>query len=330
MAVEPAGTMIRMGIIGAGQAGLLHARAVVASPRAVLTHVVDADRGRGERLAADAGARYSPDHRGVLGEVDAVTICVPHTALAGIAIDVARAGVHMILEKPMATTLEDADRVMAAARATGVVLMIGFVHRYRPEAQRAYQLVTSGAIGAPCFLTDHGAGGGQAAWPAWVQRARDGGGALLYSGVHRIDRARWLLGRRVATVYGSTAALLPGSDADSSFAALLAFEEGLRAAITHHYHAIAISPQWETDIYGADGVIRMRTGESLEIITPSRTWREDAGPDRRFEEEVAAFLDAIEGNSSVIPSGDDGRAALEIALAIVASHATGRAVSVPG
>lgn len=129
-------------------------------------------------------------------------------------------------------------------------------------------------------------------------------------------------------MYGSVAALLSESDADSSFAALLAFEGGLRAAITHHYHAIAISPQWETDIYGADGVIRMHTGENLDIITPKRTWREDAGPDRRFNEEVAAFLDAIEGNGGIIPSGEDGRAALEIALAIVASHATGQAIKV--
>ncbi len=320
--------MIRMAIIGAGQAGLLHARAVSASPRAAVTHVVDADRDRGERLAADTGARYSSDYHAVLGEVDAVSICVPHAALAGIAIDTAVAGVHMILEKPMATTLEDADRVIAAARAAGIVLLVGFVHRYRPEALRAHQVITSGAIGEPRFLTDHSAAGGQAAWPAWVQRAQEGGGALLYSGVHRIDRARWLLGRSVTTVQGSTAALLPGSDADSSFAALLQFQGAVRAAITHHYHAIAVPPHWETAVYGTEGVLRMRTGESLEVISSKGTWREDAGPDRRFDNEVVAFLDAIDGKGNAIPSGEDGRAALEIALAIIASHATGRRISV--
>jgi len=323
--------MIRIGIIGAGQAGQLHARAIAANPRATLTYVVDADRGRGERLAADTGARYAADHRAVLGEVDAVSICVPHPALAAIAIDAAEAGLHMIIEKPMATTLPDADRVIAAARKARIVLMVGFVHRYRPEAQRAHALITSGAIGEPVFLTDHSAGGDQTAWPAWVQRARDGGGALFYSGVHRIDRARWLLGGRVASVRGSVAALLPGSDADSSFAALLDFVNGRRAAITHHYHAVPIPARWETDIYGADGVIRMRTGESVEIMTSTGSTREDAGPDRRFDNEVEAFLDAIAGKGNVIPSAEDGRDALEIALAIAASSpGATRTISAPG
>lgn len=311
--------MIRIGIIGAGQAGQLHARAIAANPRGRLTHVVDADRARGERLAAETGARYAADHRAVLDDVDAVSICVPHIALAGVAVDAAQAGVHMLLEKPMATTLADADRVIAAARAARIVLMIGFVHRYRPEALRAHALIASGAIGEPVFLTDHSAGGDQRAWPAWVQRAQDGGGALFYSGVHRIDRARWLLGGRVTSVRGSVAALLPGSDADSSFAALLDFADGQRAAITHHYHARPIPARWDTDIYGADGAIRMRTGESLEIMTPKGVVREDAGPDRRFDNEVAAFFDAIDGRGNVIPTAEDGRAALEIALAIAAS-----------
>ena len=320
---------VRFGIIGAGQAGAHHARGVLANPRAAVTWVADPLRGPGEALAAQCGARYFADYRQGLGDADAVSICVPHAALAEAAVTCAGAGVHVLLEKPMALTLEDADRVLDATRKAGVRLMVGFVHRYRPEAQRAFELITSGSIGEPKFLTDHSFSGGEASWPAWVQQASAGGGSLLYSGVHRIDRARWLLGREVRTVNGSTAALLPGSDADSSFTAVMGFEGAGRAAMTHHYHAINIRPVWETIVHGTEGMIRMLTGEGLEVIDRRGSRREAAGPDLRFEEEVNAFLDAVEGKAPVLCTLDEGLQTLRVNLAALASCDDGRWQNIP-
>jgi predicted dehydrogenase len=319
--------MIRIGIIGAGQAGVQHARAVQVTTKAAVAWVADTDPARGGPLAAQCGARFLADYHHGLAGADAVSICVPHALLADVAVAAARAGLHMLLEKPMATTLGDADRVIDEARRAGVVLMVGFVHRYRPEARRAHTLIAAGAIGAPCFITDRSTGGGQDTWPAWVQRADQGGGLLLYSGVHRIDRARWLMGRQVTGVQGSTEALLPGSDVDSSVGALLAFEGGGRAALTHHFHAVGVPNTWETDVHGTDGMIRIHTGEELEIFDRTGVSREAAGPDRRFEEEIDAFLDATAGRGRGIPSGEDGRDALAVALAIAESGATGAPVS---
>jgi predicted dehydrogenase len=87
---------------------------------------------------------------------------------------------------------------------------------------------------------------------------------------------------------------------------------------------------WETDVHGSDGMIRIRTDEGLEIFDRRGTSREVAGPDRRFEEEVEAFLDAVAGLRSDIPSGEDGREVLAIALAIRESHVTGRSVMLSG
>jgi predicted dehydrogenase len=319
----------RVGIIGTGQAGAHHARAILASRRASVAWVADPARARGEALAARCQARYVSDFNAALNDVDAVSICVPHAALAETAVAAAQAGVHLLLEKPMATTLADADRVIAAARRSGVTLMVGFVHRFRPEAARARELIAAGAIGPPALLTDHGFGGGQDAWPAWVQQARDGGGLLLYSGVHRFDRARWLLGREVISVCGSLAALLPGSDVDSSYGALLTMDGGARAVLSHHYHAIPVPHAWDTEAHGGDGLIRIHAGEGLEVITREGTRHVAAGPDRRFEEQFEAFLDAIDGAREPAPSGADGRAALAVALAIARSHATGAVVSLP-
>lgn len=317
----------RVGIIGAGQAGAHHATAIMASRRASVAWVADPVPARGEALAERCRTRYVGDFREALETAEAVCICVPHDRLADVAVEAARAGVHLLLEKPMATTLADADRVIAAARERDVRLMVGFVHRFRPEAAEAHRLIASGAIGPPVLVTDRGFGGGQEAWPAWVQRTRAGGGLLLYSGVHRFDRVRWLLAREVIAVRGSVAALLPGSDVDSSYGALLDLDGGGRAVLSHHYHAIPTPHVWETEVHGLDGLIRIRTGEGLELVTRQSTRRAPSGPDRRFEEQLEAFLDAIDGTWDPRPSGADGRAALAIALAVAQAHATGEAVS---
>jgi UDP-N-acetylglucosamine 3-dehydrogenase len=320
---------VRFGIIGAGQAGAHHARGILADRRGTVAWVADPIRERGEALAARCGARYVADYRRQLGDIQAVSICTPHVFLAETAIAAADAGAHILLEKPMALTLHDAARVLDAARTADIRLMIGFVHRYRHEARRTFELIRAGAIGEPQFVTDHSFSGGQAAWPTWVQQVATGGGSLLYSGVHRIDRARWLLGHEVATVAGSTAALLTSSDVDSSFAAVLRFEDGTRAAITHHYHTMPVRSSWETVVHGTEGMIRMLTGERLEITDLGGTSTEAAGPDRHFEVEIAAFLDAIEGKPRAIPTGEDGRAVLAVALAIFESNATGQTANVP-
>ncbi|MDR7467996.1 MAG: Gfo/Idh/MocA family oxidoreductase [Armatimonadota bacterium] len=317
---------IRHGVIGAGQAGAQHARAVARSPQATLAWIADPVVEHGAPLAAELGTTHYTDYRAGLGQVETVSICVPHAALSRTALEAIAAGCHVLLEKPMATSLTDADAVIAAASTAGVVLMVGFVHRYRQEVRRAFQLLRDGAVGTPVFLADYGVGGGQERWPAWVQRAEAGGGLLLYTEVHRIDRARWLLGEEVTAVWGSLGAFLPGSDVESSVAALLHFPRGVRASLVYHYHQIALPFRWETEVHGTDGMLRIITGRGLEIATAGRTWWEDAPAEGHFDAELAAFLNAVAGEPGDLPTGLDGREALRIARAIADSHAKRRLV----
>lgn len=318
--------MTRYGLIGAGKAGELHAHAIAASRRATFVWVADPDRARGEAMAAQYGTRWLADFRQGLGDVDAVSVCTPHHLLAGTAIALADARTHMVLEKPMAISLREADAVLAGARKAKVTLMVGFVHRYRPDVARAHELVRDGAIGAPQFVVDRTANGDLETWPDWVRRSHTGGGLLMYSGVHRIDRARWFLGQNVIAVHGSTASLVENTDVDSSSAALLVCDRGGRAALTQHFHVHDVPFTWETDIHGTEGMIRIRTGHGIDVSTRRGTVTEPAGPDRKFEGEIEAFLDTLEGRQTGIPTGDDGRAALAIALGIVESSKIGQSV----
>jgi predicted dehydrogenase len=306
----------------------LHARAVLASHRASVAWIADPVRERGEALASECAARYADDIASALADVDAVSICVPHFVLAETAITAAHAGVHILLEKPMATTLTDATSVIEATRTAGRVLMIGFVHRFRPEAQRAHALIAAGAIGEPRLLVDQCVGGNQTAWPAWAKKTSSGGGQLLYAGVHRFDRARWLLGCDVRAVRGEIPALVLDSEVDTSYTALLTLEESARAVLSFCLHAIKVPFAWETVVHGTHGMVRLRAGEGIEVIDSQRSWYEASGPERHFDAEIETFLDAIAGHASAaIPSGHDGWAALEVALAIARSHSTGATIS---
>jgi predicted dehydrogenase len=318
--------MLRFGLIGAGKAGELHAHAIGASRRAKFVWIADPDRARGEALAERYGARHLSDFKEGLGDVDAVSVCAPHHMLAGIAVTVAQAGRHMVLEKPMAISLREADTVLAAARSASVTLMVGFVHRYRPDVARAYELVQSGVIGAPRFVVDRTANGDLGTWPDWVLRSQNGGGLLMYSGVHRVDRARWFLGQNVLSVHGSTASLVENTDVDSSTAALLICDRGGRASLTQHFHVHDIPFTWETDIHGTEGMIRIRTGHGIDIWTRGSTRTEPAGQDRKFEGEIEAFIDKLEGKPVVIPTGEDGRAVLAIALGVIESSRIGQSI----
>jgi predicted dehydrogenase len=304
---------VRYGVIGAGHAGTQHARAVARFPQATLAWIADPVVERRARLAAELGTIHHTDYRAGLEHVEAVSVCVPHAALSRAALDALAAGCHVLLEKPRAPALADADAVGAAAAAARVVLMVGFVHRYRQEVRLALQLLRDGVVGTPVFLADYGMGGGQERWPAWVQRAETGGGLLLYTEVHRIDRARWLLGEEVTAVWGSLGAFLPGSDVESSVAALLHFPRGVRASLVYHYHRIALPFRWEIEVHGTDGMLRIVTGRGLEVATVGRTWREDAPTEGHFDAELAAFLNAVAGEPGDIPTGLDGREALRIA-----------------
>ena len=198
--------MLRLGLIGAGKAARLHAAAAATLEGVRVVAVADLEPTRGQPLARQLGGRYVREAGDLLAlDVDAVVIALPHAFLAPTARAALAAGKHVLVEKPMAVNLAEADDVVAAARATGLVLQVGYVHRYRPEAETARRLVAGGAIGRPTLVVeDHSLSGDETVGP-WVWDADlTGGGALIYSGIHGIDRIRWLTGQEVCLAFAQT------------------------------------------------------------------------------------------------------------------------------
>jgi len=138
---------VRIAVIGAGRMGRLHAQKLAANPRARLVAVADPDAARARALAAELGCRAESTHRALLGELDAAVVAAPAAVHHAIAEDCLEAGLHLLVEKPLARSLAQADRLAELALRRGRVLQVGHIERYNPAFQA---LLAEG--GQPLFI----------------------------------------------------------------------------------------------------------------------------------------------------------------------------------
>jgi predicted dehydrogenase len=319
------GHRLRIGVIGAGTAGGRHAAAYQKLTDAELVAIVDPEPTRGEALAKESGARYFQETTDSFWKsVDAVSVCPPHNLLAACALAAIDHRKAVLLEKPMALTLPDAEAVTTAAQQADVPLMVGFVHRFRAEAQAARQAIVEGAIGTPIFAVEHLiAGAGPT--PGWIwRRELAGGGVVLYNGIHGIDRLRWLIGREVIQVFANSATASHAADVEDVLVATLLFEGGVSASFVQHIAAYPLPPGWRSEIYGTGGALLLGPESSLTQSTAWRTTTLRAERDDRFLAETTEFVAAVRDGRQPSVTGADGRAALAIALALYESAATGQ------
>ncbi|MBM1173656.1 Gfo/Idh/MocA family protein [Microvirga arabica] len=221
--------MIGVGIIGAGHFGAVHARAMaeVESIRLVACCREDADAA--SAFAAEHGGKSYTDWRALLDDptVDAVLIATPHHLHEEIAIKAARAGKHILLEKPMAPSVAACDAVLAAAETNRVKLMIGHVMHFALPCLKAKEIIDSGVLGAPVV-------GSSWMIKLWMESNRrpwhlnsdSGGGMLMTAGIHALDRLIWLMGQPVVGVTAMTGTYFHEQEADDAALIGLRFANG--------------------------------------------------------------------------------------------------------
>jgi predicted dehydrogenase len=141
---------VRIAVIGVGHLGRHHARILAAMEGAQLVAVVDTAADRAAATAASTGARALTDYRELLGQVDAVTVAVPTGLHREVALPFLERGIAVLVEKPMARSLAEADELIAAARRSGATLGVGHTERYNPAVAAVLPLVTS-----PRFIEVH-------------------------------------------------------------------------------------------------------------------------------------------------------------------------------
>jgi predicted dehydrogenase len=235
---------LRFGFIGAGEIAVQTAEAVAKAEHARLVAVVDANPDLARDLAERQGAsaEASVDDLVSRRDVDAVYCAVPHFLHATMAQKAARAGKHVLLEKPTGTSPEEAERSLQAARQCGVSFSVPFIYRYTPAWQRARDLVADGALGRlqmvrinytaskPASYWQGGyTGRAHSDWRTRLLQA--GGGVLIMNCIHEIDAMRWVTGLEAERVYAEYGTFATPVEVEDAIAVVIRYEGGVIGTI---------------------------------------------------------------------------------------------------
>jgi predicted dehydrogenase len=342
---------VKVGLIGVGFVGDIHASSIQQFvPEAEVIAVASATPAKAERFAHERGIpRAFADYRKLLAmdEVELVLIAVPNDLHARIAIDAAAAGKHVVCEKPLCRTLDEANRMIAACREAGVLLLYAEELLFAPKYVRAKTLVDEGALGEVFLakqMEEHP--GPHEGWFWDVDRS--GGGVLLDMGCHSIEFTRWVLGRppvkSVTAVMGTF--VHAGRTRGEDHAVTIVEYEGNKIAIAENSWAKGGGVDDRCEIYGSKGHTRadLLRGSSLETYSEvgygyavekadtTRGWTftmfEEAW-NYGFPQEIRHFARCVCGAEQPIVTGEDGREVLKIMLAAYQSAGEGRKVTWP-
>ncbi|WP_010275086.1 Gfo/Idh/MocA family protein [Paenibacillus senegalensis] len=347
----------KVGVIGAGSISGVHFESYHNNPEVEIYAVCDLNEERAREKAEQYGATHVfTDYNELLAlpEIDAVSVCTWNNGHAPISIAALDAGKHVLCEKPLCMTVEEALEVQEAVKRSGKVLQVGFVRRYGNNAKVLKEFIDQGDLGeiyyskAACIRRLGNPGG----W--FSDKERSGGGPLIDIGVHVIDLAWYLMGKpKVKSITGNAYNKLgnrnniqnldfyKAADYDANknsvedmANALIRFENGASMAVEVSFTLHAKKDNLAVSLYGTKGGAEIEPelhiiGEKYNTIlnmTPQindTTFNFKSG----FQNEINHFIDAIHGRKETLSPVEDGVEMMKILCGIYESSETGKEIT---
>ncbi len=340
-------TKLRVGVIGCGSiAQHRHLPEYQMNPNVEIVAVCDINQERALEVAEKYGVLSYTNYEELLnsGEVEAVSVCTPNYLHAHISIAALEAGVHVLCEKPMATSKQEAEAMIDAAEKSGKKLMIGHNQRFVPSHQKARHLIQSGEIGKIySFRTAFGHGGpenwsveGEEGW--FFQKEKAFVGAMGDLGVHKADLIRYVLGEEVTEVGAFVETNAKDfTDVDDNAVCVLKTENGIIGTLAASW-AYVSSEDNSTIIYGEKAILRLEddpinslvvqyaNGEVVKYELGKIQSNESGGQNNSHV--IEHFVNAILLDEEPAVTGEEGMKSLEVILAALKSNDTKQIVQV--
>lgn len=305
---------LRAGVVGVGYFGRFHARHYALNPDVTLAAVVDADRTRAQAIADEHGCEVFTDPADLVGRVDLVSIAVPTPYHHRTARMLLSAGIHCLIEKPITSTLEEADDLIALSDAKGLVLQVGHIERF----SAVYRALAS-RVRKPLFIESVRTGPVR-------ERANDVD-VVLDLMIHDIDIVAGLAGAPIETIEAvGTPVVNPTSDIAN---ARLTFANGVVATVTANRigeKVERITRVFEQDRYtvcdfGQSAIFEFdRTGDlQTDGLAAVRTQGHEIDREDSLANEIAHFVGCVRDGTRPMVDGRVGREALEIAQGVMES-----------
>jgi predicted dehydrogenase len=340
-------TRIPIAVIGAGLIGRTHIARALARDDVHLVGIADPSPD-GRQVAQASGVPWYAGYDEMLDAVAprGVIVATPNATHASIAVRCLERGAAVLLEKPIADTLDDARRVCEVSAATGLPVLVGHQRRHNPIMRRAKQMIVAGRLGRPVCLT---------AMSTWLKpaeyfetrwRREKGGGPILINLIHDIDQLRFLFGD-IASVQATTSSAIRGFEVEDTAVVLLRFLNGALGTVTVSDTAAApwtwdLSsgeaerfPRQDVNSHFLSGTEGSLTLPKLEYwhYREGRGWHDELTQERNalhfgdvYAEQMRHFLAVITGAEAPLCSAADASQSLEVTLAVRIAAQTGALV----
>jgi predicted dehydrogenase len=336
-----------VGIVGSGFIAQVHFDAFQFVSGARVVASADVDRKRGRAFQKKNGLKhFLSDHRQLaeMDEIDVVTLGVPNYLHAPFAIDILNRGKHVICEKPLCMTIEEADAILAAMKRNRREVFYAEELCFAPKFVHMKKVVDAGAVGRPYMVKEWEKHAGPYS-PWFWKRETAGGGIMMDMGCHAIEFCRWFVGKpKVKSVFAHCGLYLHKkiTKLDDNIVVIMEFEDGSIAEVEASW-ALKGGMDSVAECYGTDGVIYadLLRGMGIRCFSekgfgpnPAETqgWRYheyDWNWENGYPHEMMHFAGCIRTGRKPIEGAEDGKVVLEIMLAAYHSAGTGRRVNLP-
>lgn len=342
---------IKIGIIGSAFSANLHAKAYQRCPNAVIVAASAIDNLESFCKRYSIPKSYG-NYKEMLEQEDIqmVSICVPNYLHKEIALAAAYSGKHVVCEKPLATTLKDADEMVNTCKNNKVKLMYAEDWIFAPALVRARNIYKEGAIGDILYIKAKETHSGSHS--LYAQKLKYcGGGAMIHLGIHPAGFVRWIMEKEVVEVMamtskgGSNNLIHGGFEGEDWAAGILTFENGGFAFIEGNYITFGGMDD-RVEIYGRKGNIKINLTQgspisvysldgyeyAIEKAETTKGWTFPAVDEEQslgYQDEIAYFVDCVKQNKQITRGvrGEDGQAALQIVFAMYESMKNRRVIT---
>lgn len=339
---------IGIGIVGAGWvANNVHMPCYMQNPNVELVSVADVSEKVAKSFAQKYGCKaWYTDYKKMVKhrDVDVVDVCVPNYLHADVAIAATEAEKNVICEKPLAISLEQANKMIRSAKRHGVKLMYAENSLFAPALTRVKGIIDEGGIGKILYVEARETHSGSHS-PFAIKKKYSGGGCLLHLGCHPVGVSLWLIGKPVKRVYAETGNLYHDIEVEDFATLLIRFKDGEASTIQANYITKGGMDD-RVEIYGTDGVILANWSKSnqvrvfsekgyshvVEKVDISTGWANVTVHDLwdlGYVNELQYFVECIAGDKEPFPTGEFGRDVLEVIFAGYESAKEGKPVTLP-
>jgi UDP-N-acetylglucosamine 3-dehydrogenase len=301
--------VLKVGVVGVGAMGKNHARVYSTLPGCELVGVADLNEKSARSIAGTYSTKAFTDYKKLVGEgVEAVTIAVPTSLHAEVASYFLKKGIHCLIEKPIASNVEDGRRIIREAKENKVKLMVGHIERFNPAVQKTKEIIADGLLGKILIISSRRVG-------PFAPRIIDVG-IIIDLATHDIDIARYFYGKEPVAVYSKFGSIKHKEEDHAIM--LLDFGNG----------SASIEVNWFTPhkvrtavITGTEGIAYVDYIEQ-QVTLFNAQWKMEPKVEKGepLKAELENFVDCIREDKEPLVSGEEGLKTLKVALEVLESH----------